>query len=337
MRHMTIHEDTREICDAIQDEAESWMVRLRSSGMSDADLRSFQAWRSQSPAHERAVLELEQLWSTMLPVATCLARERMTHGRQAAVAVAQHDRQLRIGRRAMLGGALAVAVGWLAWRPPLDLWPSVEALASDYHTGPGEQRQLMLSDVVKVEMNTRTRVNVSHDAGGTNIVLLDGEAEFVTAGRGGMAGTTVVVSAGSGQLLPEQARFTVRHDPGHTTVCCLEGRVMVRHLQRQWLLEQGRQLAYTQDTVSSPAPIDPQTAAPWRKGMLVFEDQRLADVVSELNRYRAGRIILRNPALANRRVQLQLPIAQLDEVIDMIRELYGVQVSQWPGGVVLLS
>ena len=48
------------------------------------------------------------------------------------------------GAARLPGGALAACGAYLAFRPPLDLWPAVSELAADYRSGAGEQREVAL-------------------------------------------------------------------------------------------------------------------------------------------------------------------------------------------------
>jgi transmembrane sensor len=60
-------------------------------------------------------------------------------------------------------------------------------------------------------------------------------------------------------------------------------------------------------------------------------------VVEEINRYRPGKLILRNAELGRRLVQAQFSIATLDDVGRMISSAYGARITKLPGNIVLLS
>ena len=77
--------------------------------------------------------------------------------------------------------------------------------------------------------------------------------------------------------------------------------------------------------------------ASWRQGLLVFRNERLGDVIDEINRYRDGRIVVANPNLRNRRVNGVFHTRQIDQVVDQLRLAYGVRAAAMPGGVVLLA
>ena len=78
-------------------------------------------------------------------------------------------------------------------------------------------------------------------------------------------------------------------------------------------------------------------ASAWRTGALSFAGQPLSRVVDEINRYRPGRVVLRNAELGRRLVRMRFSITQMDGALAMIRDLTGAQMTSLPGGIVLLS
>lgn len=315
-RDLVEHDDT-----AIGREAAAWWARLRGDDFTQADADALRAWCARSPAHARAWRELRQVWQALDPALSAAAAPQ-----QAAVLAFP----LRPGRRAFLGGALAAGVAVLAVRPPLGAWPSLLELGADYRTGTGEQRQLALSQQMTVQMNTQTRINVRAPEA---IELLGGEAEILASG----ARQPVSVVAGAGRLLAQSARFNVRHTDDAVCVTCLAGAVDVVWRQRRHTLDAGRQLVYDERGVQAATAAPAEDASAWRTGALSFVGQPLSHVVDEINRYRPGRVLLRNAELGRRRVRMRFSIAQMDGALAMIRDLTGAQMTSLPGGIVLFS
>lgn len=77
--------------------------------------------------------------------------------------------------------------------------------------------------------------------------------------------------------------------------------------------------------------------AAWQRGLLIFREEPLVNVLAEVNRYWQGRIILLNADLGQRRVTARIELARVGEVISYVRSVLGAQVRSLPGGVVLLS
>ena len=307
---------------AIGQQADAWWARLRSADFTRADADALRAWCARSPAHARAWRELQQLWQALDPA---LARAAAAPQRENVLAF-----PLRPGRRAFLGGALAAGVAALALRPPLDAWPSLQELGADYRTGTGEQRQVALSPQMTVQMNTQTRIDVRAPE---SIELLGGEAEILASG----ARQPVSVLAGAGRMLAQSARFNVRHTDDAVCVTCLAGAVEVVWQQRRQTLDAGQQLVYDERGVQAATAAQAGEASAWRTGALSFVGKPLADVVDEINRYRPGRVVLRNAELGRRLVRMRFSIGQTDGALAMIRDLYGAQMTSLPGGIVLLS
>ncbi|MNV68378.1 fec operon regulator FecR [compost metagenome] len=190
---------------------------------------------------------------------------------------------------------------------------------------------MSLGDALDVQMNTLTRINVSGNGDGAVIELADGEAEI----RSGPAAAVVV--AGKGRITAKDAVFNVRYIDGEARLCCLSGVVRLAHEQGVFDVVANRELRYDDRRVMPPVLVDPAIVSAWRQGWLVFDQQPLAQVVDELNRYRRGRLVLMNEQLGKRLVQARFSLAQVADAERLIRDAYGAHVTRLPAGVVLLS
>jgi ferric-dicitrate binding protein FerR (iron transport regulator) len=305
---------------ALRREAQAWVLRLASGQATEADGAAFRQWCGQSVEHARAFKETRAAWQALQPAARRARAEQMARARARAP-----------GRRAFLGGALAACGAYLAFRPPLDLWPAVSELAADYRSGAGEQREVALGEDATVQMNTRTRINVSAQARGERVDLLAGEVELRAGAR------PVSLSAGAGSVTVRDACVNVRYTDAQVRVTCLEGVARVRGPGGELALAAPRQVLLGADGLGAPRDADLAAISGWRRGVLEFNDVPLAQVVDEINRYRAGRILLMGDRLAGSRVQARFPLDQLADAALLIRDVYGARVTTLPGGIVLLS
>lgn len=320
----------RNAYDRIQAQAEAWWARLRSGKATRADADALRQWCAQSAEHARAWREVKAVWEALEPAAARAAQRDPAAAGLAGRAVSVPCS--RPGRRAFMGGAVAAsAAAFLALRPPMELWPSVAEFAADYRTGTGEQRLVALSGQAVVQMNTQTRINLKADEAGDGVELVTGEAE-VSTGR-----APLTVYAGGGRLVARGTRLNIRHTGPQVCVSCLEGSVDVEVAGQKRALERGMQLTYDAQGMRSPAQADTASVSAWRSGMLTFTDVPLADVIGEINRYRPGKLILRDAGIGRRLVQMRFAIRQTDTALTMIRELYGITLRELPGGIVLLG
>ncbi|MFY2605906.1 FecR family protein [Achromobacter ruhlandii] len=313
-------------------DARHWLLTLTSGAATEADAEAFRAWLRADPGHEAAFAEQRRLWQALGPAM-----------REEAAARATTRRPSRSGRRAFLGGAVAASAAYLAWRPPLGLWPGLDELGADYRTATGEQRRVALGDALELELNTQTRINVRSAAAsaGAVIELAAGEAE-VRVGRQADANPALPapvaqVVAGAGRVSAREALFNLRYLGGEASLCCLAGSVRLTHAQGTYEVGAGQELRYDDRRVMPPAKVNTEAVTAWRRGWLVFDRVPLADVVDELNRYRRGRLVLLNRQLGQRRVQARFALAQVADAEQLIRDAYGAEVIRLPGGVVLLS
>ncbi|GAB2916038.1 anti-sigma factor VreR [Paraburkholderia jirisanensis] len=328
---------------AIEARARAWLIRMRSGRATQDDAEAFRAWCAESPAHASEVRQLSETWSALGDVMAELTAEDALEGRSSAAQFAR-QRRVRQGRRAFVGFAVAAGATWLAVRPPLQLWPALGDYAADFRTGTGEQRQVALSERVVVDMNTQTRINLLHaqtdPSTQHSIELVAGEAEIVAAAPG--AGRVdplrpVTVVAGPGRLQAQVARFDVRRVGDEVCVTCVSGSLTLEHPQRRMTLNANQQLVYDTRSVRPVEDVDINGVTAWRRGKLVFNGVPLQTVVDEINRYRPGKLILRNAQLRRMNVQAQFAIANLDDAIAMICKYSGAQATELPGKIVLLS
>ena len=323
------------------EQASQWLLRLRSGAASHADADAFRDWCANEPA--QAAL-LSGTWSALRTAAEEIAQEVAEEKRTGVSSwadAALRRRKVNTGRRAFVGFAVAAGASWLALRPPLGLWPSVGDLAADYRTGTGEQRQFALSERVTVELNTQTRVNlVSTRTAGRGIELVAGEAEIDAAAPAPAQAAylrPVTVVAGRGRIEAAVARVNIRKMGDQVCVTCLSGTAMLDHPIRRVSLRAQEQVIYDDRRVHPISTADAAQVTAWRRGVLVFDGVPVSQVVAEINRYRPGKVILRNATLARNRMQAQFPIAKVDDVLDMLAKLYGAHVTRLPGDIVLLS
>jgi transmembrane sensor len=318
--------------DHVQREAVAWAQRLLSGEATPDDARELRRWRARSPAHAAALARAGRVWGDI-----GMAGDRLYH-RQDVSAFRQAQMRRAIGRRAVLGGAIASAVATYAViRPPLGMWPSLAELAGDYRTGRGEQRQVTLPHQVSVTLNTQTSIALdAHDTAVDRVELINGEAAFATSPG---AGRTLAVLVAGVTATASNARFDVRHlaEASVVRVTCLDGQVRIERAGEARQLERGEQIRCNRRGFGAVATVDPQVEAAWQRGIVIFQATPLEEVVEEINRYRPGKIVLINQALAQKPVSGRFRIDQLSDILVQLEQAFGARVRFLPGGVALLS
>lgn len=321
--------------DELQEQAWVWLRLLNSGDVKSWDVEGFQRWLQANPAHQAAFSAAKQQWDTFKPVAGAVLR-------RSADAAAFHERTLHgrlRSRRAFLGAAISAAAvaGIAVIHPPADLWPAPGEWGADYRTVTGEQREIALTEQIRVTLNTQTGIRRQTDGDQTiGIDLLTGEAaiDLPVASAGSRP---FVVVAGRGRSFADAGRFEVRYLDGKVCVTCIEGEVRVEHDLGIRRLTARERTLYDDRMLSAVASIDPRQASAWRKGELVFDNTRLADVIEEINRYRPGRIVLVNASLRDKPVSGSFYVSSLDHALTLLQRTFDLNGRSLPGGLFLLS
>jgi len=332
----------------LREQAQAWLLRLQSGQATAADADAFRQWCKAEPAHVRAFTEARRLWNALAPAAALAATTAMTvpaavEANSAGVAAlppagthrdGRRPRAMRMGRRAFLGGAVAATAGWLIARPPLGLWPGWEEAAADYRTAVGELRDVDIAGV-KVAMGARTALSREGGAGNELLELVQGEAQFRTPES---PASPLRVRVGDGMVtLAPGSRVNLRCVAEDRRITCLSGQARVEQGGRAVVLGPSWQARLAERRIASVAPVDTSRVDAWRHGFLVFDNEPLARVVDEINRYRPGRILITRAELGRRTVQARIPIRQADTFLDLVKDVYGARVVRMPAGVTLLG
>jgi transmembrane sensor len=182
----------------------------------------------------------------------------------------------------------------------LPLW-----LEADVRTGFGEVQDVQLSDGSVVHLNGNSALTLRLDERHRELVLLEGEAWFEVQPD---AARPFRVKAGSGAVTALGTAFNIRLRGGRTEVSVTEHRVAVDLMEHpadgppRTILEQNQQVRFDANTgFGAVERIDGAHATAWRRGLLVFQDRPLGEVIAELNRYRSGYLLL-GAGLDQRRV-----------------------------------
>ncbi|WMJ70607.1 FecR domain-containing protein [Stenotrophomonas sp. 24(2023)] len=184
-------------------------------------------------------------------------------------------------------GCLLALVGLYAWDPGLP--------ASDIQTAPGERRALVLADGSRLTVDGGSHVRVQRHLFSRRVALLEGRARFAVVSS---HWRRFQVDAGPVQVRNYGTVFDVSRRGARSEVMLWRGSVGVRVPAQgdEQRLQPGQQVSAGPDGVGRPMPI---TAGQqdWPQGRLQFSATPLVQVLAELQRYHAGRIVLDDPTL----------------------------------------
>ena len=282
--------------------AAGWVAR-RSAGLCAEDEQAFQAWYAADRRHQGAFLRAEAAW-TLLDRAQVLA-----HGQVSADDLDQAlrepeapiladrpppSRQTRT-RRAVMGGAIAAAVGGAAVTTGYVL-----TRPQSLTTARGELRNVPLADRSMAAINTDSRIDVDMSATLRHIQLVKGEAWFEVMKN---PDAPFVVSAGDVRVRAVGTAFSVRRHDNGADVLVTEGVVEawnVKDKDKRLSLVAGAAafVPYTPaEAAVAMAPQDVNRRLAWRSREIILQRDSLQSAVAEFNRYNDRQIVIADPAL----------------------------------------
>jgi transmembrane sensor len=308
-------------------EAAAWFARQRLGSMLDDDAAAFKAWLQSSPDNALAWECQQQLWNRLEtvrnePAVLTLREDARTRARQHRMRRATWQWGIGLAASLMLG---AFAWQWQGSAPDVIRLNSSSALivpaakqiralarVRDVSTHVGERALVQLSDGTKVTLNTDTAIHADFSGKDRAVTLLRGEAYFEVAKDKSRA---FVVSAGSHEVIAVGTAFDVRLQPQQLQVKLVEGKVRVRRISSHTasnaaeaitaipvMLEAGSSLVAPSDGHDRIEPLNATREISWRTGKLVFQGDRLAVVVAEMNRYSTQELKILDPRIEDRMI-----------------------------------
>jgi transmembrane sensor len=328
---MTASDEHKLSPDASKEEAFAWLMRLTSGEATTEDAAALERWRRQDPSNEAALVQASRLWRSVGPAVEQAERNAGSAGADRRPSPLNGA---VLGRRAVLGGAVAAAAAYIVIRPPLELWPSFAELTSDYRTLTGEQRRIAIAGA-SVELNTQTSIDVRPVSDGADrIKLISGELAVAT---GTHTVRPVVVSAADGQASATEASFNMRYIASAVCITCLTGSVQVDCRGRMLTLQERQQVSYAGDGLGEAVTVDTAAVSSWQDGMLIFHNEPLSHVIDEINRYRPGRIVVMSASLGEIPVTARFKLSRLQDVVTEVQQSFGAHATRLPGDIILLS
>jgi transmembrane sensor len=306
----------------VTDEAARWFGELLEGNRRRTE---FLAWLEESPRHVEEFLhvmadaqDIAQLSVTQQARIDELSAELGTNGDEGSNVVPLSSRQAVLKhtndhvRRArsrhglkywVLAGIAAAAVLVVIALP----WLLDLERSQTYLTRLGEQRAVQLADGSTIQMNTDSEIVVHLTDGARRVKLVRGEALFSVEHD---ARRPFLVESGNAVIQAIGTRFDVYRRARGIRVAVLEGLVQVseagsdapipeHHSESKRSLPtqtgaavqllaagQGTELS-NRGELSKPVAVDTKKTEAWRQRRLVFENDSLADIASDFNRYNA--------------------------------------------------
>lgn len=338
----------------MREQASAWLARL-DAGASEAELEALHRWLDENPAHLPMLMEMASLWDE-LGVLSELSDMFPLKPQAPAPRRAPYRRALLAAAASLL--VAAAGFGLLRTDPRDDSAAAPAAVAEidplRYETRIGEQATHVMADGSQIILNTNTLIEVEYSAGERNIWLRRGEGHFTVTKD---ANRPFRVHAGKGMAEAVGTAFAVQNrEREGMEVTVTEGRVNLSQLSAAAAAPDD---AGSHDAAAAPvelvagergkvadgdgaiekevvAPMEIEARLAWRHGMLIFEDDPLAEVLQEFSRYTAVRIEA-DESVRDIPVNGYLLAGDVEALIAHLRDGFNIQVQQISADHIVLT
>jgi transmembrane sensor len=293
----------------LEDVAISWLARLNSPSLTNAQEQEFMRWLEASPLHQAAYMRAEDLWQ-----------------RGGVLARVSKTTKTRFWQMALLK---PVAQGWtfaavclLALSFGLFFYLNPSTSRYTYQTAIGEQREVLLEDGSHIALNTNTKLSVELTRNKRIVYLTEGEVLFEVK----KDGRIFDVITRDGVVRVVGTRFSVYQSGTDTTVTVAEGRVALSRVAEvaaefvpSIVLGANERLSLKVARTGRLAEkLNANTALSWRKKQLVFKGQRLSDVITELGRYFPETITLGEPEIGDKEITAVIQLSDIKTTLQAL-------------------
>ncbi|GFE81406.1 sensor [Steroidobacter agaridevorans] len=302
----------------IKRECREWLALLQSGEANEADRARFSAWLRADPRHQRAYDGLRMLWRDISTLSQLKELEPVPP-RPAAKTTR------RFLPLAAAAAAAGLAIALLLSQPQSVQQPVTTAAlqTEEYQTQLGEVRAIRLTDGSTLTLGARSHAIVSFSDSERRVRLEQGEAYFDVAKN---PARPFYVAAPGTAVRVVGTRFDVRVSDSHVRVAVDEGVVAVNN--RSGALTRGQRIDVLPDgAMTEVTQVDGSEVAAWREGRLVYDGATLAEVVSDLSRYRSN-VTLSSVEAGKLRVTAGLRVEQIEQFVDRLPDILPVRVTR---------
>lgn len=313
--------------DTVQGAAVDWHTR-KELGLSPAEQQAFEQWLAASPENKAAFTSLDQDITLLraLPgqdvpaVETRSGQYRAKPGRFSwAIA--------RSGLVFACALCLVVGMTWLV------LVPQGEPV--QHYVAEHEPLQhLTLADGSALSLDAQTQVQVNLSSDRREVRLQQGHVMFAVTPD---PQSPFEVLAGAARVTVVGTRFSVRYrstgwDAQAVTIAVEEGHVRVATAGSQQSdsvidVLAGQELRVLADGAVEPVTqVAASSIAPWRKGLLRFDNTPLGLALEELERYGDTGLVIRDPVVAAMPIGGSFQIAQPQAFAAMLMQILPVKL-----------
>ncbi|HXB52979.1 MAG TPA: FecR domain-containing protein [Rhizomicrobium sp.] len=300
--------------DEIEMIAADWLAR-EDRGLTVEERNRMELWLEHSSRHKVAYLRLKASWYRADRLAALKAPAPLLHP----------SKPRWIAPAAIAASFLVLAAGGAAW-----FWRTPAPSVQSYATAVGQRQALRLADGTQIELDTNTHLRADLNGKSRTVTLDSGEAFFDVVHD---ASRPFTVYAGNRRITDIGTKFSVFRDGDDVRVVVKEGQVKIEQIGQPQavplLAQAGHEIiAKGSETLLAGKP-DQEISndLSWRRGVLVFNQQTLADAAEQFNRYNNRHILVEGSA---RKIRIggRFKADNVDVFVQLLHRGFGLSVNE---------
>ena len=319
----------------VDDKAATWAARTLSGSMTIEERAELDAWLSQDGRHFAA-------YRRYMGVADLVDESAARDG--VAAELLEDDLEKFARQRSGVGwrlpaAAIAASIAALAFFAAA-ITPSPTA-PLHYATVAGGNMRVPFADGSVMMLNTSSAVDVTFTDAARVVTLGEGEAFFDVAPD---AARPFVVNAAHAVVRVVGTSFNVRAVSDETVVSVAAGIVEIETPSatggggKRATLAAGEQAVIGAETgIWEISAFDPDTVASWRRGVAYYDNEPLARVLADLNRYYAAPIRLADPGLKTVPVTGGFDVTNQEVAVEALAIALSLHAERDASGKIILS
>ena len=308
--------------------AAAFFERRHFGRWSDTDQAELETWFAESTLNRVAYLRLE---CAVTHTERLIALRPPGPGRSVPGRIAElMNRRIAIPLLLAASFVLLATVGWpflASLMRPADRVDSTDI---------GGRTLLSFADHTQIELNTDTAVRVRMTTAERTVWLEKGEAWFHVAHDAAHPFNVII---GRHRITDLGTEFLVRRDANNLEVALLNGRAALSAGGMQTAtLKPGDDAVATPVslTVTRKTPQELADELAWRRGMLVFRNTRLSEVVRQFNRYNATKLVIADPTIAGETITADIKTDDFESFLRLAEVTFNLRADR-EGSVIMIS
>ncbi|WOH38721.1 FecR domain-containing protein [Thalassotalea fonticola] len=325
----------------INRESADWLAKMDGDNMDQAEKLALKNWLNESPEHAIALKNHMSMWDDMTEVLNDSGESFMAEATNPEYF--SWLRNVFSPKPVMLAMScmfLLILSGVLIVSP----WSARNVETAFYLTNVGVQQSYQLSDGSTALLNTDSRIEIEFSDGQRIVRLQQGEAMFDVAHD---KDRPFIVYAAGSAVRAVGTEFVVRLASENILVTVTEGTVELSQRENMaksneeksssvavkpepMLLHQGEQAEYVVENATFVAKQINETQIneqlSWLDGQLVFKEERLENVIKEINRYLDTDILILSPKLKDIPISGRFQIGETEALLEAIEITFDIDV-----------